>query len=429
MKHSKNYYKNLPKHNGYEWYSFDKGKHFFKKKEAKGYSVIKVTDKDIENGNFEFMAQHEMSRMAKGGVTEHGLRKGDTITDDMFWSNEAVVRDSQGIKHKVNLEKGKRYANGGNMEDSVVRKGDYWIVKNEDNANFPYLVYVRDGAIVYKAESKKDAVDWVKQRSDNMAKGGYLSYRENLEKEVRKLQRDLNSSRLRTYREGDNSQEEKNRQKERAVKLARFNEVLALLREDEMTGESEGEKRMGMDSMAKGGNLNVDYYSVDVDDVNGGEDRDNEFKTLAQAKKFFDKIVDKGVTSEDVPLDNVQLIKVLKNGDYEVVESKIFTEYAKGGNTNKNMTEENLKRRLKFIAEDVDRLYNALPYEVLEMPVKGWENVRTLLANIEIATDLSDNESDNWKFGKKMEQVTLRRTGIIAQDGTILSANYSIGGL
>jgi len=52
---------------------------------------------------------------AKGGVTEHGLRKGDTITDDMFWSNEAVVRDSQGIKHKVNLEKGKRYAKGGSI--------------------------------------------------------------------------------------------------------------------------------------------------------------------------------------------------------------------------------------------------------------------------------------------------------------------------
>lgn len=110
--------------------------------------------------------------------------------------------------------------------------------------------------------------------------------------------------------------------------------------------------------------------------------------------------------------------------------------YAKGGNTNKtiNMTEENLKRRLKFIAEDVDRLYSALPEEVLEMPVKGWENIRTLLANIEIATDLSDNESDNWKFGKKMEdsgepQVTLRRTGKLAKGGSILSSNYSIGGL
>ena len=54
----------------------------------------------------------------------------------------------------------------------------------------------------------------------------------NLENELHKLQRDLNSSRLSTYREGDNSEEEKARQKERAVKLARFNEVLALLNAD-----------------------------------------------------------------------------------------------------------------------------------------------------------------------------------------------------
>ncbi len=51
-----------------------------------------------------------------------------------------------------------------------------------------------------------------------------------LEKELHRLQRDLNSSRLGTYREGDNSEEEKDRQTERAEKLDRFNEVLRLLR-------------------------------------------------------------------------------------------------------------------------------------------------------------------------------------------------------
>ena len=56
------------------------------------------------------------NQMAKGGVTEHGLRKGDTITDDMFWANEAVVKDAKGVKHKVDLDKGKRYAKGGNLK-------------------------------------------------------------------------------------------------------------------------------------------------------------------------------------------------------------------------------------------------------------------------------------------------------------------------
>lgn len=61
-------------------------------------------------------------------------------------------------------------------------------------------------------------------------KGGVT---DDLEKELRKLQRDLNSSRLSTYTEGDNSAEEMARQAERAAKLARFDEVLRLLRESD----------------------------------------------------------------------------------------------------------------------------------------------------------------------------------------------------
>ena len=53
--------------------------------------------------------------------------------------------------------------------------------------------------------------------------------KDKLLKELRRLQRDLNSQRLMTYIPGDTSEAEKNRQQERAVKLARFNEVLKLL--------------------------------------------------------------------------------------------------------------------------------------------------------------------------------------------------------
>jgi len=55
--------------------------------------------------------------------------------------------------------------------------------------------------------------------------------REKLEKELHRLQRDLNSKRLLTYFEGDTSNEELQRQKERASKLVRFNETLNLLNE------------------------------------------------------------------------------------------------------------------------------------------------------------------------------------------------------
>ncbi|HRH53157.1 MAG TPA: hypothetical protein PLN38_07525 [Chitinophagales bacterium] len=67
---------------------------------------------------------------------------------------------------------------------------------------------------------------------------------ENLEKELHKLQRDLNSSRLRTYTDGDNSDEVIARKKEREVKLARFQEVMKLLKEKD-------------GKYAKGGNVEV----------------------------------------------------------------------------------------------------------------------------------------------------------------------------
>ncbi len=88
---------------------------------------------------------------------------------------------------------------------------------------------------------------WSIDISDDFEKGGAVS---GLEKELRKLQKDLNSNRLMTYTEGDNSEEEKAREKERAVKLARFNEVLGLLREKD-------------NKFSKGGKLK-NYTSADL---------------------------------------------------------------------------------------------------------------------------------------------------------------------
>ena len=57
-----------------------------------------------------------------------------------------------------------------------------------------------------------------------------MTTNDKLLKELRKLQRDLNSQRLSTYILGDESETERNRQAERKVKLARFNEILETLR-------------------------------------------------------------------------------------------------------------------------------------------------------------------------------------------------------
>jgi hypothetical protein len=81
-----------------------------------------------------------------------------------------------------------------------------------------------------------------------MAKGGNITPKEKMIKELQKLQRELNSSRLSQYREGDESDNEKSRQRERASKLARFNEILDVLHQDDNKMADGG-------MMAKGGNV------------------------------------------------------------------------------------------------------------------------------------------------------------------------------
>ena len=55
------------------------------------------------------------------------------------------------------------------------------------------------------------------------------------------------------------------------------------------------------------------------------------------------------------------------------------------------------QQRLKFINEDVKRLIESLPNDVLDMAVySDYEKVNTLLSNIEIASNMEDDESLGW---------------------------------
>jgi hypothetical protein len=64
-----------------------------------------------------------INRMAKGGLTEHGLREGDKIVFDHLVDDNIDIIDSKGSKHIVDLDKGKRYAKGGLTEFLQRRKG------------------------------------------------------------------------------------------------------------------------------------------------------------------------------------------------------------------------------------------------------------------------------------------------------------------
>jgi len=61
------------------------------------------------------------------------------------------------------------------------------------------------------------------------------------------------------------------------------------------------------------------------------------------------------------------------------------------------MKRNSYKKRLKLISEDIKRVFDNLPEEYMDLPVKGYEDIGTLLSNIEIASDLKSEEFINWK--------------------------------
>jgi len=147
--------------------------------QEKSDDVFKTEKKAVSKAKAkvkEHRARKKVPAMAKGGVTKHGLQRGDTIVDDIFWKNKAKIKDKDGKTLIVDIDKGKRnvkYANGGEIEEKLV-------------------------------------------------------------KELNSLQRQLNSSRLQTYIEGDTSEEAVALKRERASKLRRFNEILEVLNKKSM---------------------------------------------------------------------------------------------------------------------------------------------------------------------------------------------------
>lgn len=149
---------------------------------------------------------------------------------------------------------------------------------------------------------------------------------EGLEKEMRKLLIDLNSSRLRTYIEGDNSEEELARQKEREVKLARYNEVLTLLREKDKYENGGGLERIDLFEDYENIPSNIqeilDKYSDDFEDGNyeGLSKALEEVRANGYTFEYYLDGQAYGLRPIDVPLNELK--------GYEDME------YAKGGGIN-----------------------------------------------------------------------------------------------
>ena len=80
----------------------------------------------------------------------------------------------------------------------------------------------------------------------------------------------------------------------------------------------------GIDSYYEELKPEVDYYSVNYDDMDGQKFRDNIFDTLTEAKELFNKLCVTGKTFERVDINTIELVAFYENGLYEVLDSKAF---------------------------------------------------------------------------------------------------------
>lgn len=151
---------------------------------------------------------------------------------------------------------GSMYAGGGDSEGKNVFIAIYKGKEIQVRANSAYEAQTK-AAKQFNAKKSYDVSVYVVEvdgkpvaHSASFAGGGNIE--DKLLKELHKLQSDLGSARLSHYREGDTSEEEMARKRERESKLVRFNEVLALLH------ELEDKKSTGGSMYAPGGNSESD---------------------------------------------------------------------------------------------------------------------------------------------------------------------------
>ena len=169
-------------------------------------------------GNMDMEEDYfEADEYAKGGAVGK-YKVGDEVEEEGLYPN---------------ISKYKNYASVSELNGKKVynsRLELYGYINDDDIANWGKIA---SEIFVVKEKGSDKGHYWDKEDvcivdDDKFAKGGKIG-KAKLEKELHKLIRELSSRRLQTYMEGDTSDEENARQKERSTKLARYYEVFELL--------------------------------------------------------------------------------------------------------------------------------------------------------------------------------------------------------
>jgi hypothetical protein len=165
--------------------------------------------------------------LEKVGMSEQLLRQLVATSDDFTLKNAMQQRF---------YEKNHRMAKGGTLDYrkiSSVEVEDIFMYDAPDfvDAYISYAEYDGEPMTNEQLEELNQDSDFVYNAVQRRlyARGGML--KDNLEKELNRLLRQINSPRLSVYTKGDTSEEEMSRRRERASKIARKDEILRVLNE------------------------------------------------------------------------------------------------------------------------------------------------------------------------------------------------------
>lgn len=262
------------------------GKTYWKKNHKNKWTEYVFRGKD-DSGNFLLETTETLYGIPKRsdyvlGKTFLYLNEPKHIKNSVYHLANGGGVDNEVYIEFLNKEKGfkKDVKHFKSYEEAVK-----WGRENFDNFNSDMIHYkmAKGGDLIKRADGsysrrglwdnvrdnigsgKKPTKEMLEQEAKIKSKMGKGGTTENLEKELHRLQRELNSSRLGTYIEGDNSEEAKSLRNEREVKLARFNEVLRLLREGSQYKKGGGVKTE-FDKIMVLNNLDmIKEYSVAID--------------------------------------------------------------------------------------------------------------------------------------------------------------------
>ena len=263
----------------------------------------------------------------------------------------------------------------------------------------------------------------------NFAGGGKV---ESLTKELYRLQRELNSNRLGTYRLGDVSQEEIDRKKERDIKLARFNEVLKELRESyakfelggvmdtDLAGHIGGKLGTGDPSMLDGFS-NTGYTGLvgETGAMSSAEMFDNGGQTDNFNQRYFKRLIKTYEENEDENRHSENVLLLAENfgtQDEKLEAKRILKIHDEEG----NLSTENGKNRRKLSLILIQKARAEMQKNDLKFEFGGdfqssvYHNGGEMMQNQQIIDDASQHYV-NYYLGQGASQ------GIYKKGGKLLS--------